>query len=832
MNLPDRVWYTPGQFERWIALSTKAGEALITVDPALGYTVNDRDFKKNFQDLFSEDYREFARRYHLIEQSPVYSGAEHRGDPKKLPNITVLPNIPTRRARSMHLEFDKKRFDIGRDFPFSMSTGQEVTLFGCTMGHWHGQTDCPDGIQELYEFQGYGALLIDRPESEEVELWVARDGDKVAVPQQCHMTLYNLDDMAHPLVTLDFANPDRNYANKELVGRIGPILLAYYTPYEAVFVLNRQYINRERIYVRPDEFIEPDSPPPGKVDNRNCLNGGVRLPGPLPSREVRIPLGARASLGQQLYEALTGDAEVIIQFARLGIRVRQASPDVRLGGVWYTRPLAEAVRLGRANRLYRFFSSSSGTTAEANKENNEEEIPKHKRPLHEGEKEWLKKKGPRFLELEREKGKPAQRDIQILIEGAGDWVNSALIPSIEKAREELAVRRSQGQPNLPDFCVIIVDDSRWHSPGKTPPVRPNPRIYPEVRRVIDQGLNRRYLFSLQSAKLGAQLESISEFRMPLPDAVRQELNNYQLSLSQTAYIHNIGENAWRITDAGKSYTILKEGGTLHVYEGMPYGIAPRNIPVSLQPVAFLDKADPDYLQRYQRLRPGIVFIVTPDYTHSSLCQAHLSRAPTIFVEKPFDANWENVRELLEARGRMGPVTEIYALDHYRFYSWRLRDLLEDATEWLGGTLKEVRFCLVEDKPVEAHRIRALQFGLLLDLLPHCLGLVAFFGKLNTLDEFEVLDVGRYEGAPIPSETYAHVRFTFEDYSDNGWRVPCEAWVGKGLKPVRKYFEVVGKSGCSVLVALGDTTWRYQGEDRPIRGGIYFVDEHGDFIDEQ
>ncbi|RLA99652.1 MAG: hypothetical protein DRG83_12710, partial [Deltaproteobacteria bacterium] len=163
MNLPDSVRYTPGQFEKLIAITTETGKALITIDPALGYIVNDRDFKANFQDLFSEDYEVFARRYHLVSRSPVYSGAEHTGDPK-LPNITVLPNISTRRARSMHLEFDKKRFDIARDFPFSMSTGQEVTLFGCTMGHWHGQTDCPDGIQELYEFQGYGALLIDRPE--------------------------------------------------------------------------------------------------------------------------------------------------------------------------------------------------------------------------------------------------------------------------------------------------------------------------------------------------------------------------------------------------------------------------------------------------------------------------------------------------------------------------------------------------------------------------------------------------------------------------------------------------------------------------------------------
>jgi predicted dehydrogenase len=140
--------------------------------------------------------------------------------------------------------------------------------------------------------------------------------------------------------------------------------------------------------------------------------------------------------------------------------------------------------------------------------------------------------------------------------------------------------------------------------------------------------------------------------------------------------------------------------------------------------------------------------------------------------------------------------------------------------------------MTETEPVEAYRIRSLQYGLMLDMLPHCFGMLAFFGKLGSVDEFEVLEVGRYEGAPIANETYTHMRFTFEDYSDTGWPVPCEAWVGKGLKPGRKYFEVIGKSGRSVLIALGKTTWRYRQKDRQIERGIYFVDEHGDFIDEQ
>jgi len=48
-------------------------------------------------------------------------------------------------------------------------------------------------------------------------------------------------------------------------------------------------------------------------------------------------------------------------------------------------------------------------------------------------------------------------------------------------------------------------------------------------------------------------------------------------------------------------------------------------------------------------------------------------------------------------------------------------------------------------------------------------------------------------------------------------------VGKGLKKGRKYVEVIGRNGNSVLIAFGDTNWRgpTQG-DQKIAGGIYFV----------
>lgn len=714
MNLSDGVQHNPGQLEYLIAITSKAGEALITIDPALGYTLNDRDFRESFQDLFSDDYRSFGQLYHLVDQSPVYSGAEHRGDPK-LPNITVLPNIFTSQEPIIRIK--------SANADLSIPAGQEVTLFGCTIGHWHGQKNCFAGIQEIYEFQSYGALLIDYPECAEVELWIARDGDKVVVPQQCHMTLYNLDDRGHPLITLDFANPTRNHANKELVKQTGPILLTYYTAHEAIFLLNRHYINRERVFHA--------DPAPTGVENEQCLNGGVHLAASAVVCEVRIPLGTRASLGEQIYDALTEDPTVINQFNKLGIRVRKASPEVQLDGIWYSRPLTECVKLGAGNPLYRAFLLSG---APEDSEADSEEIPEPKGKMHVVEGRWCEL-GPRFLEPGRRADEQAQRDIQILIEGAGTWVENAFIPSIAAARAELARRRQQGQKDLRDLKVVIADDSRWHTPEGTPPVIPNSQHYP---------------------KLAAAIES------------------------------------------GK--------------------------------VAFLDKAAPADLHFYHGLNPGVVFIITPDYTHSRLCQSYLDRVPTIFVEKPFDANWKNVRALLEARGRAKLDTQIYALDHYRFYAWRLKEpvpsgktLLEEATSWLGGALRTVRFFMTEGKPVEPNRMRTLQYGLLLDMLPHCFGMLTFFGRIDSLDEFEIVDVGRYRGAPIPNETFAHVHFTFEDYSNNGCRVPCEAWVGKGLEKGRKYFEVMGRNGNSVLITFGDTNWRGSTQgNRKIAGGIYFV----------
>lgn len=237
MKLPDGVFYRPRQ-EHLIAKNEQAAiriETGASYPANADYKINDRSFAQAIAPYLHGDWEDFDRLFRLNprrvvsmggkpQESPViYSGAEHRGS-SKLPNITVVPNLATQESRGL---------------------ARPLTVFGCTMGHYHPGTLANYRTQEVYEFQSYGMLVLAR-EVGVVEVWVAQDGDKVAVPNGCHMTLYNLGDEDNPLVTLDFADPDRNPANKDLVGKYGPILLAYYDDFEVVFTLNRLYINNTR----------------------------------------------------------------------------------------------------------------------------------------------------------------------------------------------------------------------------------------------------------------------------------------------------------------------------------------------------------------------------------------------------------------------------------------------------------------------------------------------------------------------------------------------------------------------------------------------------------
>jgi predicted dehydrogenase len=695
MRLPGGVRHYPRQCE----LVGIGVPALITVDPEArgcgSYRVNGRRFEQAIAPSLRGDWSAFDAKFQFVRgrttmgvsgegADVVYAGLEHTANPK-LPNITVVPNLET-------------RTDAGRGM---------LRVFGCTMGHFHSDPSPMPRVQEVYEFQSFGLLLVDRQEGT-VELWVGRDGDKVAVPNHCHMTLYNIDDDDHPLITLDFADPGRNWADKDLACRIGPLLLGCYDDALVTFLVNHLHVNNpaHAAGLRPGRAVDEGD------------------------RWIRIDRNARLDLGAFLYRQLTSNAEVIGRFARLGVNIKAASPEIALDGVSYSRSLVECA--GQKGAMHKHFMGAplAPSTGASDPADNGGSVTT--RLLHRGEAEWSGT-GPRLLDKRRKRNEAAVFPVTILIEGAGDWVDKALIPALEPYLDGPHGRR---------VTVTIADDSRWHGTALSPATSVVPPRYTNIRRLVD---------------------------------------------------------------AGK--------------------------------ILYLDKANPLHYERYRARRDiAVVFVFTPDFTHADLARGHLDRSPTIFVEKPFDAALENVRALLEARSLALLDTEIYSIDHYRFYAWRLKEeqeggtLLEQATDWLGGAVASAEFCLLESGPVDPHRARTLQFGLTLDLLPHGLALLGFFGGLDSIDELKILDAARYEDAPIANETFARVRFTFEDYSGSGNRVPCTATVGKALQLDRKYFQVTGVSGNGILISLGTTApthwWHPSRGSVEVEGGIYFVHANG------
>ncbi len=413
MKLPYGVSYSPRQ-QRLVA---RDEVALIRIDTSASYPGNaeyeikDRSFEQAIAPYLHGDWEDFDRLFRLSPQraiyggeSPViYSGAEHCGSPK-FPNITVVPNLSIKESRGLARAF---------------------RVFGCTMGHYHpDDPDAPTGsrIQEVYEFQSYGMLVLARGRGQ-VELWVARDGDKVAVPSSCHMNLYNLGDEDNPLVTLDFADPERNPANKELIGKFGPILLGYYDDFEVFFRLNRLYVNNAD-HVAGVHFA---SPPETEQD-----------------RQVRIERGARLELGSLLYQELTQNPEIVSRFARLGLLIQRASPEAVLepapppegSRLYFSLPLAD-VPVKRGSEVYRYFFPSMERAEPGPPPRGAKSIAETQSRISEEKK--------RLVQLA-----PPELVVEIVVEGAGDWVERAYRSLFRKKIDE-------GKA----LSVFYADDTRW-----------------------------------------------------------------------------------------------------------------------------------------------------------------------------------------------------------------------------------------------------------------------------------------------------------------------------------------------------------------------------------
>jgi predicted dehydrogenase len=312
----------------------------------------------------------------------VYSGAEHRGAPKQ-PNITVVPDWPV------------------------ITAGSAVTVAGSTMGHDHTPIDGIPPVQEVYEFHSFGIMLLGNPDG--LELSVADPGAKVVVPPGDHMALFNLGGLASPLVTLDFAHPspERNPATKDRVKKLGPAMLLHYDEDGVWFTFNSAY-----------------EKPLGCDPSR---------------RQVRIPLAGRMKQGEFLYQQLTSNPDVIAQFARVGVRIRVASPEARLlpgdgrAAVWCRLPLQDLANPGSA--LYSYF------------------IPGAQPPAVKRTKasDMVSKEA---TDAERRASvagyQPLERRMVVLVEGTGDWAFKAY----RTAFKLLATR---------GISVFYANDETWDS---------------------------------------------------------------------------------------------------------------------------------------------------------------------------------------------------------------------------------------------------------------------------------------------------------------------------------------------------------------------------------
>jgi hypothetical protein len=668
MQLPPGVTYRP-RHDRLIARNEPAVIQIRRAERQNSAYVVDKpgeDYLGFIAPRLKGDWEDFDRVFQLARSrvvDPEHNSESFFGNAIcsdsagfQLPNIHVIANIPAKKGRV---------------------SSQPFTVFGCSMGELHRQFGESAYVDQVIEFQSFGAVTIDQAEGE-IELWIARDGDKVAIWSGSHSTIYNLDDENNPLVFLSVVRRRTNEEElsepaddprSDLSRKRGPVLLGYYDDREAVFTLNRLHVNtRERDGVRLSTDVR---------DRRD--------------REMHIPRGARLSLGALLYEELTSNPDRIACLARLGIRVRRAAPEVVLPRtatsptlLYVVRPLRDALSSGSEMECY--FQQSAPER---------EPRPRNiSRPARTEAASVLRR---RPIEL--------KRNLTIVVEGAGEWV--------VEAYRDLFKRKVDRRKKL---TVFYADDTRWK----------------------------------------ASRPVWADTKAPHP-------------------------SEW---DGKKSFL-------------QPWEI-------------YLDKADPKQYARYLSLRPDVVFIVTPDFTHSTLARQWVGKAPLVFVEKPFDSQLPNIDALL--RDMAGDMrTRIYGLDHYQFYAAPVPGMQERILKHLDGALSGVTFYLTEKKRIEKGRVRTLQHGLTLDLLPHMIALLTYFGDIKSIDDIRILEKGCYlpfeddDGNDLEetfqSEAYSKVRFTMLDTSNNGFRVPCYAVVGKGFPRDVKYMEVTGRAGNSVRIDL-------------------------------
>jgi predicted dehydrogenase len=230
---------------------------------------------------------------------------------------------------------------------------------------------------------------------------------------------------------------------------------------------------------------------------------------------------------------------------------------------------------------------------------------------------------------------------------------------------------------------------------------------------------------------------------------------------------------------------------------------------------YLDKSDPADFAKYQTLEADVVIIATSDASHVEVAEAWLTRQPRpeqIFIEKPLADSIRAARRLL---GLVEPYDDgILAFDHYRARLLPTREQMNVLLGFLGKGVRSFTFYFLEDHsgsdeeyvkghpeatrngPIEnEQRVKALEQGIILDVMPHVIAILAHFGRVETLRVTRVR-AGQYVGVDddldkrteIDHETFAEVGFVCASHAEKGQKPPLiegTVFVGKGVRGVRE-----------------------------------------------
>jgi predicted dehydrogenase len=251
---------------------------------------------------------------------------------------------------------------------------------------------------------------------------------------------------------------------------------------------------------------------------------------------------------------------------------------------------------------------------------------------------------------------------------------------------------------------------------------------------------------------------------------------------------------------------------------------------------FIDKSAGDKSGYESLLNEEVdaVIIATPDRTHVGLAKYWLrGNCKRIFIEKPLTSQLAEAQRWLteDLYNKPEDYERVLAFDHYRprvherlchkdllwvilneigrlkrFTFYFLEDHSGTDERWLKAVRRE-RGIVDRNGPVENEdRVGALQSGLVMDLMPHVLAVLEYFGDPATVKLREIrpaiytgVDYEEDARAEIGSETFAAIKFSFRD--DVEGEVEGAAYVGKGILGTIRYPDLNGN--VKVLELEGD-----------------------------